>query len=272
MKRKSRIRLQSDLWNSLRPHVDLATLANEIEQLLDTHLGESARNVNIANNMAIYLMQKYAVTKRDAGKLRNLIQHHPEDLADFLDDILFKDIQLLLKNVHLLPRREKRSRAKPKTEAERAQRLKQSKKRYDERRREYREGLIVKEFGEPEIATIDPKLSSRPTGPCLDILFGGGGVPMSGHVSSLENLFGVDRHRLPKSLPANRSKRNVLYSLDAFLKCLVHLLENRNSRQQWPPDPAQRKLVIEGIIERVHRFFSSKAADMLAGKLRPFLS
>jgi len=251
--------------------VDLATLANEITHLLDTHAGKSARNVNIANNMATYLMQKYSVTKRNSGKLHNLIQHHPEDFAEFLNQILFKEIQLLLKNGYRLPRREKKTRAKPKTEAERAQGLKRSKNKYEERRREYREGLIMKQFGEHPPGILDPNLSFRPTGPCLDILLRGGAVHRSGDQNSLENLFGVDRHHFPKSLHPKRNGRGLTYDAGAFLKCLFHLLENRSGGQQWPPAPWDRKLVLTGIIERI-RQFSSKGADMLAEQLRPFLS
>ena len=270
MKRKSRERLQAGLWNSLRPDLDLATLANEITHLLDTHAGTGARNVNIANNMATYLIQKYSVTKRNSGKLHNLIQHHPEDFAEFLNQILFKEIQLLLKNGYRLPRREKKTRAKPKIEAERAQGLKRSKNKYEERRREYRAGLIMKEFGQSQVS--DPYLPlPRPTGPCLDILLRGGAVHRSGDRNSLENLFGVDRHRFPKSLHPKRNGRNLVYDISAFLDCLVHLLKNRSAGQQWPPKPWDRKLVLIGIIERVRRL-SSKAADMLAEELRPFLS
>jgi hypothetical protein len=94
---------------------------------------------------------------------------------------------------------------------------------------------------------------------------------MCGDWDSLENLFGVDRHRFPKSLPRKRSGRNQVYDLDAFVKCLTYLLKNRRGAQQWLPEPAQRELVLRGIIERAHRF-SSKGAHMLAGNLRLYLS
>jgi hypothetical protein len=223
-----------------------------------------------------YLKQKYSVTNRKSGKLQHLIKHHAEDLGNFLGEIFSKDLQVLAENLskrggYRRPGSKKKTRVKPQTEAERGRRLKDSKNRYEELRREYRDGLIEEQFGRQQITTLDPSLASRPTGACLDILFSGGTVKMCGCSDSLENLFGVDRHRFPKSLPRERSGRTVVYRLDAFQQCLIHLLENRSDGEQWPREPSLRELVLRGIIERAHRF-SSEAADMLAGKLRPFLS
>ena len=271
VKQKSPTRLRSDLWNKLRPEVDVQTLVNEIKEFLDKHVSKTARKVSVANNLAAYLTQKYSLSNRKAGNLRNLIECHAEDLAGYLDQIRFKEYQFLLKNVNQLPRPKKKTRARPKTEAEREQGVKSAKNRHEQFRRAYREGLIEEQFGKPQITTLDPNLSSRPTGPCLDILFRGKGVKMCGDWDSLENLFGVDRHRFPKSLRRKDSRRNEGYDLGAFVKCLIYLLENRRSGQQWLPEPRQRELVLRGIIKRAHRF-SSEGADMLAGKLRPYLS
>jgi hypothetical protein len=93
---------------------------------------------------------------------------------------------------------------------------------------------------------------------------------MAGHKNSFENLFGEDRHRFPKSLRHERSGRTKVYYLDAFIECLIHLLENRDGHQQWLPEPAQRELVLKGIIERAHRYFP-EIGYMLAEKLRQYL-
>jgi len=254
--------------NELRPEITLAALANEIKALLDRHIGKSVRNANVAHNLAACLTQKYSVTHRTAGALGTVIEYYGEDLARFLDQIRFKQYQLL--DVDQLPRTTKTRRRKPQTATERAQLQKEAKSRHDSLRREYRVGLIVKQFGtSPRYSLLVPPLKFVPENPCLDILFSGGAVRMCGCWESLENLFGVDRHRLPRSLPRKSSGRNVLYGLDAFVQCLIHLLENRDGGQQWLSEPAQRELVLRGIIERAYRF-SSEAADMLARKLRRY--
>jgi hypothetical protein len=140
VKQKSPTRLRSDLWNKLRPEVDVQTLANEIKELLDKHVSKAARNVNVANNLAVYLRQKYSLGNRKGEELRNLIERHAEDLANFIDQIRFKEYQFLFGNVGRLPRRKKKTRVRPKTEAERVQGVKNAKNRYEQRRREYREG------------------------------------------------------------------------------------------------------------------------------------
>ncbi len=93
LKRKSPGRLKSELWKTLWPELDLPTLANEISQFLDKLVGKSARNANVANNLAAYLVQKYSVANRKAGKLRWLIERRHYDLAALLDEISFKEFQ-----------------------------------------------------------------------------------------------------------------------------------------------------------------------------------
>jgi hypothetical protein len=242
VKRKSAARLKSELWNELRPEVNLPTLTNDICQFLDKHAGKSARNPNVANNLAAYLTQKYSVGDRKTGELRSLIERYPEELAAFLDAISFKKIQSLLKIADQLSPTKKKPRVKAKTEAEAAQRRKKSKNRYEQRRREFREGLIIKQFGEfPRFQALDPHSRRLPEGPCLDIFFRGEAIRMAGHWDSLENLFGVGRPRFPKSLRQKRRRRSVVYYLDAFRECLIHLLANRDGGEQWLPDRTQRR-------------------------------
>jgi hypothetical protein len=179
----------------------LPTLANEISEFLNKHVGKSARNANVANNLAAYLRQKYCIAGRKSGDLGRLIEWHTDDLAAFLDSVRFKELQSLAEILGQLPRRKKKPRSKPQTAIERAQRQKRSKNTYESRRRHYRGGLIIKEFGTfPRFRPLDPHSITPPEGPCLDLLFSGGAIRMAGHVNSLENLFGVDRHRFPKSL------------------------------------------------------------------------
>jgi hypothetical protein len=271
VKRKSLARLQSDLLARLRPEIDLATLANVITKFLHKHVGESPRHVNLAHNLARYLAGKYSVCSK-WGELNRLIEYYADDLSDLLEELSSEDFRAFLKTAdRILPLKQKKGRVRAQTETEAAQRRKKSKSRYERHRRQYRVGLIVKQFGRsPSVGLLDP-LSNVPTeSPCLDILFSGGAVQMAGHWDSLENLFGVDRHRFPKSLPHKRIGRTKVYYLDAFMECLIHLLANREGDEQWLAEPTLRDLVLRRIIQRAHRL-SPGIGDMLAEKLRPYL-
>jgi hypothetical protein len=271
VKGKSLARLRSQLRNRLRPGVDLPTLAGELTNFLDKLLGKSARNLNTSNVVAGYLTRKYSIIHRKSGELDRLIAFHAEDLKDFLGAASIKDLQWILRTGGELPQLKKKARAKPQTETQRAQLLKNAKNRYESLRRRYRRGLIEKQFGTaPPLSALNPLLSSRPTGPCLDILFSGGTVRMCGDMDSLENLLGVDRHRLPKSLPRKRSGRNVVYELDALIECMIRRLGDRDGGQKWLPEPRQRDLVVSGVVERARRY-SPELAGMLAEKFRPYL-
>lgn len=93
---------------------------------------------------------------------------------------------------------------------------------------------------------------------------------MAGCVDSLENLFGIDRHRFPKSLPHKRNGRNKIYGLPALTECLIHLLAKSDVREQWPAKPGQRPLIVVGIIERARRF-SPELAETMMEKLRSYV-
>jgi len=271
VKRKSLARLKSDLWNRLRPEVDLATLANDIRKFLRQHVGESARNVNAAHNLARYLTGKYSVSRK-WGDLNWLIDYHPDDLDAFLDRIDSREFEESRKKYdEVLRLIQKKSRVKPQKAAEAEQSRKKSKIRYDWRRRLYRQGLIIKQFGRaPSLSLLDLHSKIPPESPCLDILLSGEAIRMAGHWDSFENLFGEDRHRFPKSLRHERSGRTKVYYLNAFIECLIHLLANRDGGKQWLPQGLDRGVVLRGIIERANRF-SPEIGDMLAEKLRPYL-
>jgi hypothetical protein len=304
VKRKLPSRLKSKLRKKLLPEIDLQTLSDAIAEFLDTPAGKSARGKNLVNILASYLAQKYSVTDRKSGEVRSLIERHTDDITTFLDGIRFKEfqalagtpaghppptslkesVQALLKppdklppspNEIPLPENEpppkKRRRPRPKTEAERKRRQKEAKNRYEESRRYYRRGLIIDQFGTYAYPTLYPQEATPPEGACLDIIFRGGAVSKAAHWGSLEDLFGIDRHRFPNSPGHERNGRNRVYYLDEFVECLIHLLANRDGKEQWLPEGPQRQLVLTGIIAR-SRQFSPKIADMLTKKLCPYLS
>jgi hypothetical protein len=202
--------------------------------------------------------------------INRLIENRPELLDQAASASARDELDCLIKMRRGLPR-SKRRRAKPSSDQERSQGQRKSKNRYESRRREYRDALIEEEFGTLLPNAFIQNSFVPSTGPCLDILFSGGDVRMAGCVDSLENLFGVDRHRFPKSLPRSRRGRNAVYDLVAFVECLIHLLKNRDDGTQWLPEPTKRELVLDGIIERARRF-SPELAGILAKELRPYRS
>jgi hypothetical protein len=191
VKPKSPSHLKSTLWNKLQPEIDLATLADDISEFLHKHAG---RSVNLAHNLATYLAQKYFVSDRKTGELRQLIERHSDEVAALLDQINFTAFESLKKRIGQLPMTRKKRRVKPTTKIEAAQRRKRAKNHYEWRRRQFREGLIVKQFGTLQRGSVlDPHRKTRlPEGSCLDILFRGEAIRMAGRVDSLENLCGMD--------------------------------------------------------------------------------
>src|SRR5207249_10380117 len=144
-------------------------------------------------------------------------------------------------HVDQLPHSVKKGRARPESAAKRAENLKRAKNRYDYRRRQYRDGLILEQFGtRAKRTTLIPYLSMGGDRSCLDKLLHGEKVPMSGTVDSFENLLDVDRHDLPKSLASERRGRRVYYGFESLLKCMIHLLRN----EQWLRDPSERRCVL----------------------------
>jgi hypothetical protein len=304
VKQKSPSRLKSELYKKLRPEVDLPTLAHDIADFLDKPAGKSARGKDFANILAAYLAQKYSVTDRKSGELHLLIERHSDHLAAFLDEISFKEtqafvrtragppqptslkelVQALLKTPDELPpsenkilpaendppRRKRKCRPRPKTETERSRRRNEAKREYERRRNEYRRGLIVNQFGTYPFPTLYPNERTPPEGACLDVLLSGGAVSNAAHAGSLEDLFGIDRHRFPKPRARERRGRNVVYGLAAFLECMIHLLANRDGKEQWLPEGPQRDLVLTGIIARARRY-SPEGGHMVAEKLGPYV-
>ena len=304
MKRKLPNRVKSELRKKLLPEIDPPTLSQDIAKFLNTDAGKAARGKDFANILAAYLMQKYSVTDRKSGELRQLIERHPDDFAAFLDETKFKEFQAFVKNTAGVPQPisfkelvegllkipdnrppspseipppedkpppKKRRRPRPKTEAERKRRQKEAKNRYEKSRRRYRRGLIIKQFGTYAYPMFYLPEATPPEGACLDILFRGGAVSKAAQRGSLEDLFKINRHRIPNSTRHEGDGRKRVYYLDEFVECLIHLLDNRDGKEQWLPEGPQRPLVLTGIIARARRH-SSEIGDMLATKLRPYLS
>jgi hypothetical protein len=207
-----------------------------------------------------------------------LIDRRPTELAAILDacdwDIFFEIAKQFAKQA-----RPKSTRRKPTTDAERNRNRKISKNYYEKsRRKRWRDGgvgIIQEQFGleSSAISLLNPFDRSPPTGPCLDDLLKGGEVKMSGEMWSLETLFGVNRHRFPKSLPYVRRGRETYYDLRAFMKCLLSLLSCKAPHRAWLPDTDQRSRVLTGVIRRARDFGAGpELANILERMLRPYLN
>jgi hypothetical protein len=116
----------------------------------------------------------------------------------------------------------------------------------------YRSGLIEYEFG----GEADARLGAPYDPTCLDDIFCGYGVNMD----YLEILFGLERHRFPKTSPRLRVGRKILYFALDVVKIMDALLNEKSPerkrrargrpRKQWLSDPDVRKRVLMGIGSR----------------------
>ena len=145
----------------------------------------------------------------DAKTLEQLVQRRPEELDHLLGSIDSKDLAAFTEKI--LPfLRTKSRRKKPADKAEGQRNIKLAKNRYDRNRR-YRPtgaGLIEIQFGKNALSPA-PIRYLPPT--CLDELFQGGEVKMAGGLQHcLEDLLGIDRHKMPKKLPSVRRGRQAL--------------------------------------------------------------
>jgi hypothetical protein len=95
VKRKSLGWLKSKLRKKLQPEVDLISLRQTISEFLEKPVSKSVGDQSLANNLAVYLTQKYVFMDRKSPELRRLIERHPNDLAVFLDQTEFKEFQVL---------------------------------------------------------------------------------------------------------------------------------------------------------------------------------
>ena len=92
---------------------------------------------------------------------------------------------------------------------------------------------------------------------------------------SLQKLFGIDRHKLPESLPSVRRgrerSRERLYNLKGVMECMSRALADERPGHRWLPDETRRRIVLTGIISRAHRVGSVKVAKAVEKILRPHL-
>jgi hypothetical protein len=274
MNRREKLRvaaIKRALRSKLPQPVDESQTADEIEKYLFKHFETVPAKPKLARGVASHLSGQFLVTgKRVLGWLQCIIEIYPEELKHLFDRASLESVMRLLRAGKLsnspvahVPRKF----WGPTTRIERTQR---SKNRYEFKRKGHREGLIEQQFGGFVFrqSALGEVLHTSRKCDCLDELFEGKTIKMSGRGPSLENLFGLDRHRFPKRLPTVRTGREIEYTLVAVVQCMFALLADE--KRPWLPDRKIRNTILRGIIEQA-REKSGELASILQEKFQMFL-
>jgi hypothetical protein len=272
---KSLEMIQEELRQRLAREIGTIEIAAEIQKVFK-EIPKGQTREQVALTLAQRLNCKWpSLTSPD---LRLLIERRPTELAAVLDGCDW-DVFLEIAKKFTKQPRPKSTRANGISEAERKRNLKTNKNYYEKSRRNKSShggvAILLEQFGldSPAISLSNPFNQSPPTGPCLDNLLNGGEVKMAGEVLCLQTLFGVNRHRLPKSLSCVRRGRETFYDLGAFMKCLISLLNCKVPHLAWLPDADQRNRVLTGVIRRARDSSAGpELADILERLLRPYLT
>jgi hypothetical protein len=256
VQRVDRLKVQQELQRSLAKPINRAELAAEIATLV-TSLGRKVDIGLLTQRLAADLASRFT---HKSNELETIIKYRPEELSALAHAVGWNQIQ-----TEVLPmiERQKKSRAKIKTEEERVRRIKAAKNLYErlERNRVTTPGHIEHEF-----------CGSRPrTGPCLDKIFQGGRAQMCGPGDSLQNLFGLSRKRLSMAAPPIHRGREILYDYRGVLACMAALLKQTGSNANWLPDPDRRRIVLTGVLFRAKQEASDKILRAFEKRLSPHL-
>jgi hypothetical protein len=260
-----------ELRGSLRARLFKQVSQEELESCVLEYLNQLGDRLPVkqilARRLAQYFRQNWSPI--NARALEELIQRRPENLHDVLQSIDSEDHDSLSKIILALPRT-KPKRIKPADETQRQRNRRRAKNRYDYGRgyRRRGAGLIEREFGERRSELF---LSLLPGGPCLDELFRGGEVKMAGDLYCLQDLFGMDRHKIPKNLPFVPRGRQRNYNLHSVLECMRQALADTRRGHQWLPDPKKRQIVLAGIIARAEAVAPQRVQTAVMDALMPFV-
>jgi len=261
MSRRSPAKLKADLKSWLSPEIGQDELATQLSKLLR---GYVQANSSIGQILAAQLTHRFSIVEKKKANLNRVIECFPSELDEALKPIRRGELQDLIKLVRHSPVKPS-ERTKAKTESERTIRRKKSKKSHD-RLRPYRpntKGRIEAEFTDRRIFLPNPFADPRPTSDCLDVFFKEEGVGMS----ELVNLFGMDRHRFPRSLPRTRIGRRFVYGLPALLECMTAFL----SDGRWIQNEYRRRTVLRAIIHRAKEVGKPAVFNIVRQTLRPHL-
>jgi hypothetical protein len=262
-------RLKAELRSSLLPVIKIEVIVGEILGFLKGKGDKRYTREELALAIANCLAAKWSFVRSRRSPIERLIENRPRELDTVVQGSRYDDFWKLAKAIANLPRK-KRRRAKPRTDKERRKNIQLAKNRHERVRwhRGIECGLIEREFSKPpaprsffETITGQSLAGQLPGGPCLDDLLRGSEVRMSKDMYSLESLFGRSRKLLPTALRRHRVGRNFFYGHHAVLQCIDALLEEKNRRTPWLPDPAIRQFVLAGILIRAQ---ATAAPEILA--------
>lgn len=135
--------------------------------------------------------------------------------------------------------------------------------------------MIERDFsGDPPPASADLSeiashfLAYEKAHTCLDGLFSGAAVNMATGLNSLQELFGVGRKSLPKSLPCQRVGKARAYGYPALLICM----QARLRRGRWLDDSDRRTTLVSNVIQRAHRVAAPEVAAAVERALGGFIA
>ena len=241
-------------------------LACEITQIIKPLGKKPGTPEKVAHHIATELAPRL---RHVSTALNRLIANRPVELAAALYASEIDYHMSLVELISTFPE-PKKVRARQLTEEQKRGNVKASKNHYERRkRRRYphpQVGLIEQELGTRHFSWAD--FGATPTGPFLDNLLKLGEVSMSRGQDCLERLFGVDRHKLPKSLLCVRRGRRVFYDFRAVLECMEELMKNG----RWLTDVRRRKLVLSRIVYRAKHIGKPKLAALLDKFFRLYLT
>ena len=263
---------REELRNRLLAPIDVKELADDLLRILKRLPDSLPPKQQLATVLAQFLGQRWSVRSR---VVEQLIERRAELLSDTFRKMEFEDRKALGLYFSKNPPEEKK--LTPEEKARLASR-RNPKNRYDQTRSfsssamghieyefsEYRSDIL---FSLASVAGGEP-----PSGPCLDGILTGGYVHMVPGVYCLQDLFGMDRHRLPKALPCKEERsRERLYGLKGVMECMSRALGDERPEYRWLPDVERRKVVLTGIISRARKVGSIKVARAVEKILRPHL-
>ena len=261
--------LKEKLRRRLLPIVSVDDLADQIETVIKSFGKKRDRIDVIAKRLARELAPRFT---GHSNALQASIKYRPKQLETLLSEATWEEIR-----TEVLPiiKAQKKLRATPKTEAERARGIRIAKNRYERNRRSPfgTPGWIERHFADQSYSFwLNPLKPQQPSGPCLDKIFQGGSVKMCDDMYSLQSLFGLSRKKLSAAGSGVRRGREFFYDYRAVLRCMEALLKQTGKNADWLPDLSRRRTVLTGVLFRAKQEAKLEIAAEFEQTLVPHLN
>jgi hypothetical protein len=272
LKEKNIEEIKAELRTKLIFVIDSPGVIDWTVAYLDTLPKRSPSKQEFARKLIAHLArQPLLVRQRDF--VERVINDRPRELEAVIRESSFVQMRQLMKWLRESNWKPKRHRIT--SDAERAARARESKRRHDRRRSLHYQpgaGLIEKHFSGDRtsadgLTALSEQLGFSYAGrTCLDEIFSGAEVHMWKGANSLLKLFGVGRKSLPRSLPSRRQGKARLYGYAAVLICMQMLLHSGH----WLETPDRRQKVAANVIRRAHEVAPAENAAAVEMMLTPF--